>query len=45
MNNLKSVTKAVKTIKKNNIPLVLMQCTSIYPTPLSKVNLSKSKIV
>ena len=44
MNNLKSVTKAVKIIKKNNIPLVLMQCTSIYPTPLSKVNLSVLKL-
>lgn len=40
MNDLKSVAKAVNIIKKNKVPLALLQCTSIYPTPLDKVNLS-----
>ncbi|MCI5054374.1 MAG: N-acetylneuraminate synthase family protein [Pelagibacteraceae bacterium] len=40
MNDLKSVSQAVKIIKKNKVPLALLQCTSIYPTPPEKVNLS-----
>lgn len=44
MNNIKSIKKSVDIIKKNKIPLALLQCTSIYPTPLTKVNLGVMKI-
>ena len=43
MNNLKNIKKSVSIIKKHKIPLALLQCTSIYPTPLDKVNLSAIK--
>lgn len=39
MNNIKSVAKAVKILRDSKIKYVLMQCTSIYPTPYEKVNL------
>lgn len=40
MNDMRSVSKAVKIIQKSRIPLALLQCTSIYPTPIEKVYLS-----
>jgi len=39
MNDIKSVAKAVKILRKSKVKYVLMQCTSIYPTPYEKVNL------
>jgi|LWDU01.1.fsa_nt_gi N-acetylneuraminate synthase len=39
MNNLQSISKAVKILKKNNIEFVLMHTTSIYPTPYNLVRL------
>jgi N-acetylneuraminate synthase len=39
MNNIKSITKTVEIIKKNNCPLVLLHCTSMYPTPYENVRL------
>jgi len=39
MNNLASVSKAVKILRKYNIPYALLHCTSMYPTPYNKVRL------
>ncbi len=39
MNDLESVCKSSATIQKYNIPLALMHCTSMYPTPYKKVRL------
>ncbi len=39
MNDLESVKKSVKTIRESGVPLALMHCTSMYPTPYDKVRL------
>lgn len=39
MNDLDSVRKSVAAIRKYNVPLALMHCTSMYPTPYEKVRL------
>lgn len=39
MNSIDSVTKAVNTIKKYNVPLALMHTTNLYPTPANLVRL------
>ena len=39
MNDLSSIKKSVDIIQKYNCPLMLMQCTSMYPTPYEKVRL------
>lgn len=39
MNDIASIRASVKVIKKHNVPLALMHCTSIYPTPYSLVRL------
>lgn len=39
MNNIDSVKKAVQIMERYNIPYALLHCTSIYPTPYSKVRL------
>jgi N-acetylneuraminate synthase len=39
MNDIKSIKKSVSIIKKNGCPLILMHCTSMYPTPYEKVRL------
>src|SRR5688572_24606395 len=39
MNDLDSVRKSVAAIKQFNVPLALMHCTSMYPTPYEKVRL------
>jgi sialic acid synthase SpsE len=39
MNDLESVRKSVKIIQKYDVPLALMHCTSMYPTPYEKVRL------
>ena len=39
MNNLESVAKAVKIIRKYNIPYALLHTTNIYPTPARLVRL------
>ena len=39
MNNLSSINKTVKIIKSNECPLIIMHCTSMYPTPYDKVRL------
>ncbi|MBF0450250.1 MAG: N-acetylneuraminate synthase family protein [Candidatus Magnetomorum sp.] len=43
MNDLESIKKSVSVIKKENIPLMLMHCTSMYPTPYDKVRLPAIK--
>ena len=39
MNNIDSINKSVEVIKSHNTPLILMHCTSMYPTPYNKVRL------
>ena len=39
MNDLTSIGESVKTIKKHDVPLMIMHCTSMYPTPYEKVRL------
>ena len=37
MNDISSVRKAVNIIRKNKVPLAIMHCTNIYPTPIQLV--------
>ena len=39
MNDLASVRRSVAAIKEYNVPLALLHCTSMYPTPYDKVRL------
>jgi N-acetylneuraminate synthase len=39
MNDLASVQRSVAVIRKSGVPLALMHCTSMYPTPYEKVRL------
>ena len=39
MNDSESIRKSLTVIKKYNCPVMLMQCTSVYPTPYEKVRL------
>ena len=39
MNDMASVRRSVETIRKYDVPLALMHCTSMYPTPYDKVRL------
>jgi sialic acid synthase SpsE len=39
MNNLASVAKTVSTLAPFKVPLALLHCTSMYPTPYEKVRL------
>lgn len=39
MNDIASIKIAVKTIKKHKTPFALFHCTSLYPTPYTKVRL------
>ena len=39
MNDLASVRRSVAAISRHNVPLALMHCTSMYPTPYDKVRL------
>jgi sialic acid synthase SpsE len=39
MNDIASIRRSVKAIKKHDCPLMLMHCTSMYPTPYAKVRL------
>jgi sialic acid synthase SpsE len=39
MNDLDSIRESVRTIQKHDVPLMLMHCTSMYPTPYEKVRL------
>lgn len=39
MNNLQSISKAVKILEKHNVKFALMHTTSIYPTPYELVRL------
>lgn len=39
MNDLESVKQSVTAIRKYDVPLALLHCTSMYPTPYDKVRL------
>ena len=39
MNDLESVKRSVDVVRKHKVPLALMHCTSMYPTPYEKVRL------
>lgn len=39
MNDLDSVRRSVAVIRRHGVPLALMHCTSMYPTPYDKVRL------
>ena len=39
MNDLESIRESVSTIQKYNVPIALMHCTSLYPTPHHLVRL------
>lgn len=39
MNNVQTIYPAVEILRKAGVPFALLQCTSIYPTPYTKVNL------
>jgi N-acetylneuraminate synthase len=43
MNDLASIETAVRTITAHDCPLMLMHCTSMYPTPYEKVRLGGIK--
>jgi sialic acid synthase SpsE len=43
MNDVESIQKSVKAIQKYETPLMLMHCTSMYPTPYEKVRLGAIK--
>ncbi|MDP6705383.1 MAG: N-acetylneuraminate synthase family protein [Alphaproteobacteria bacterium] len=39
MNDLESIRRSVAAIRKHDVPLAVMHCTSMYPTPYDKVRL------
>ncbi|MDC0645054.1 N-acetylneuraminate synthase family protein [Candidatus Pelagibacter ubique] len=39
MNSISSIKKSIRIIQKNKIPLALLHCTNIYPTPPKLVRL------
>ena len=39
MNDINSIKKSVSIIEKYKCPLILLHCTSMYPTPYNKVRL------
>ncbi|MBN1870837.1 MAG: N-acetylneuraminate synthase family protein [Candidatus Omnitrophica bacterium] len=45
MNDVSSIKPAVGILRKSRIPYALMHCTSIYPTPYSKVRLGALTIL
>jgi len=45
MNNIDTITPAVKILREENVPYALLHCTSMYPTPYNKVRLGAMKIL
>jgi sialic acid synthase SpsE len=43
MNDLPAIKKAVETIRRHDVSLALLHCTSMYPTPYEKVRLGGIK--
>ena len=39
MNDIPSIRKSVELVRKYDVPLMLMHCTSMYPTPYENVSL------
>jgi N,N'-diacetyllegionaminate synthase len=44
MSAMDEIERSVREIKQQAVPLVLFQCTSLYPTPLEKVGLNNLQI-
>ncbi len=40
MNDISAIKRSVEIFRKRNVDFALLQCTSVYPTPYEKVNLS-----
>ncbi len=40
MSSLEEIDKAVATIKAKALPLIILQCTSMYPTPPEKIGMN-----
>lgn len=45
MNDLSTIRPAVNILKEKGIPIALMHCTSIYPTPYKKVRLGALSVL
>jgi len=45
MNDLDSISIAVKILRKAKVPFALLHCTSMYPTPYDKVRLAALRIL
>ena len=45
MNDLKSISRTVKIINKYDCPIAILHCTSMYPTPYSKVRLGAIQVL
>ena len=45
MNNINSITKSVKILRKYKVPYALLHCTNIYPTPSNLIRLDCIKIL
>lgn len=45
MNDIESIRKTVEILEKHRTPYALLHCTSMYPTPYSKVRLGALKIM
>jgi len=43
MNNLSSISESVRVIESFGVPLILLHCTSMYPTPYKNVRLGGIK--
>jgi len=43
MNDIESIKKSVAVIRKYDVPIMLMHCTSMYPTPYENVRLGAIK--
>ncbi len=43
MNDMESISRSVEAIQRHDCPLILMHCTSMYPTPYEKVRLGAIK--
>ncbi len=39
MNNIKSIGRSVRILNDADVPLAIMHCTSMYPTPYNKIRL------
>ena len=45
MNSLEQISKIVSFINSRKIPLAIMHCTNVYPTPIDKSRLNSIRIM